>query len=306
MHRLRYLRPRLFTTFHRATGALVIWRVVTPILALTTTDLVEMKLAPAFFALLALSLPVFASHYSNQPSYYSSPVFSHTLQPAPMPYASSYSIYLRKPSYYYYAYRPVPTAKAFYFPVISVVWTPGGYVRDEYERFRQPPFPQRLGIVGTRWERGVYVRDYYEGYRQPPFTQLIPPLFLLPPALPMVSPPPPPVFPPTPPTVFPTPQPSAREIGMHITHAGGFSPSVISVNQGDRVRIRATTDFPTHLHGIVIGAPYNINRRVLSTTAPDVIEFTAHTRGSFAVSCGCGSEHFALGGKEFTGTLVVS
>lgn len=278
-----------------------------------------MKLLLVFLLLFA-SL-AYATHYNQQYAYsISSPAFTtpvKTIYSAPTPIR----IALRRPSTFYSA------AQQTAFPQPE---------RDVYEGYSQPPFPERFGEVGVRWERGALVPDEYEGFRQTPFQQAITwplpreeyegfrqPAFFQTPldfiqattrsyslAFPEATQA---TYAPTAysATVF-TPVPTAspprvREITVRITHAGGFSPSAISVNQGDAVRIRASTDFPGHMHGLVISA-YGINRRVSSTSSstPEVIEFIANAAGSFTITCGCGSEHFALGGSEFTGMLVVS
>ena len=74
-----------------------------------------------------------------------------------------------------------------------------------------------------------------------------------------------------------------------------FSPSVIEVNKGDKVRLIVTsTDVP---HGIAI-KEYGINER-LEVGKPATIEFTADKSGSFTAFCSvfCGSGHGSMKGK---------
>lgn len=95
---------------------------------------------------------------------------------------------------------------------------------------------------------------------------------------------------------------------MKITHANGYAPNFFVVNRSDNVQFKATTDSPGHGHGITIRA-YNISLQVNSTStlAPDEIVFEAKTRGTFTITCGtCNSQHFANGGRAFTGTLQVN
>ncbi len=74
-----------------------------------------------------------------------------------------------------------------------------------------------------------------------------------------------------------------------------FSPSVIEVNKGDKVRLIVTsTDVP---HGIAI-KEYGINEN-LPVGKPVTIEFTADKEGSFTAYCSvfCGSGHGNMKGK---------
>ncbi len=79
----------------------------------------------------------------------------------------------------------------------------------------------------------------------------------------------------------------------------GFEPSVISVSQGDTVRIIAdTVDVP---HGLAIEG-YGINL-YLNGLKPQIAEFVADKSGTFAMYCSvpCGSGHSSM-----RGTLVVN
>ena len=74
-----------------------------------------------------------------------------------------------------------------------------------------------------------------------------------------------------------------------------FSPSVIEVNQGDKVRLIVTsTDIP---HGIAI-KEYGINEQ-LNPGKPVTIEFTANKEGTFTAYCSvfCGSGHSNMKGR---------
>ena len=74
-----------------------------------------------------------------------------------------------------------------------------------------------------------------------------------------------------------------------------FEPSVIEVNNGDRVRLIVTSiDVP---HGIAI-KEYGINKR-LDPGKPVTIEFTADKSGNFTTFCSvfCGEGHSGMKGK---------
>ncbi|MFH0954801.1 MAG: carboxypeptidase regulatory-like domain-containing protein [Candidatus Micrarchaeota archaeon] len=96
---------------------------------------------------------------------------------------------------------------------------------------------------------------------------------------------------------------------VNITHLGGYSPSTLTVNQGDTVIINATTEPGTegHGHGITIDA-FGINQQITSSTAPQTIRFVASQSGTFPITCGTCSQgtHYQLGGPAFNGTLIVN
>ena len=74
-----------------------------------------------------------------------------------------------------------------------------------------------------------------------------------------------------------------------------FTPSIIEVNKGDRVRLIVTSlDVP---HGITI-PEYGINERI-DPGKPVTIEFTADKQGTFTAYCSvfCGSGHSNMKGK---------
>ena len=77
-----------------------------------------------------------------------------------------------------------------------------------------------------------------------------------------------------------------KEFELTIDHSSGYSSNKISVIMGDKVRILATSNQPSHNHGITIDA-YNINKAVLkqSFSDPEVIEFTADKAGTFEIYC---------------------
>ena len=74
-----------------------------------------------------------------------------------------------------------------------------------------------------------------------------------------------------------------------------FTPEVIEVSKGDKVRLIVTSvDVP---HGIKI-TEYGINQR-LDPGKPATIEFTADKQGTFTAFCSvfCGSGHGSMKGK---------
>lgn len=77
-----------------------------------------------------------------------------------------------------------------------------------------------------------------------------------------------------------------------------FSPGTITVNKGDKVRLKITSTDVTHSFLLT---DYNINTK-LEAGQTQIVEFTADKAGSFSFRCGvpCGSGH-----KEMTGTLIV-
>lgn len=77
-----------------------------------------------------------------------------------------------------------------------------------------------------------------------------------------------------------------------------FSPNVITVKKGDKVRIRITSIDISH--GFAL-SDFGINAK-LEPNTPQTIEFTATKIGSFLFRCSvpCGSGH-----RDMTGTLIV-
>lgn len=77
-----------------------------------------------------------------------------------------------------------------------------------------------------------------------------------------------------------------------------FSPSTITVKQGDTVRITVTSANETH--GFVI-PDFGVNK-VINPGAPVTVEFVANKKGTFTFRCSvfCGEGH-----GKMTGTLVV-
>jgi len=76
----------------------------------------------------------------------------------------------------------------------------------------------------------------------------------------------------------------------------GFNPSVIEVNQGDRVRIIAKSlDEP---HGLAI-PEFGVNLYLDEGGEEQVVEFIADKRGSFPFYCSvyCGGGHGAMRGQ---------
>lgn len=77
-----------------------------------------------------------------------------------------------------------------------------------------------------------------------------------------------------------------------------FSPSVITVNQGDKVRLKITSiDVP---HGFFL-PDFGINEQ-LNPGKEVVVEFVAKTKGTYSFRCSvpCGSGH-----QSMSGTLIV-
>lgn len=90
-----------------------------------------------------------------------------------------------------------------------------------------------------------------------------------------------------------------REIEI-ISKQYDFSPSVIKVKQGEKIRLRLkSVDVP---HSLAIKAPFlNVNQYVEAGT-DEVIEFTATEKGEFPFWCAiyCGNGH-----GKMRGSLVV-
>lgn len=77
-----------------------------------------------------------------------------------------------------------------------------------------------------------------------------------------------------------------------------FEPSIIEVQQGERVVLRVTST--DRLHGIGI-KKFGVNREVPKGKTVDV-EFVANEAGTFPVIC---TEDCGKGHDDMTGTLVV-
>lgn len=77
-----------------------------------------------------------------------------------------------------------------------------------------------------------------------------------------------------------------------------FTPSTITVSEGDTVRINLSSSEGTH--GLVI-PEFGLNK-VVSPGAPVVLEFVANKKGTFAFRCSvmCGEGH-----NDMHGTLIV-
>jgi cytochrome c oxidase subunit II len=74
-----------------------------------------------------------------------------------------------------------------------------------------------------------------------------------------------------------------------------YDPSVITVNQGDKVRLEITTKDVTH--GFAL-KEYKIDRKI-EPEKTTVIEFTADKAGTFEFHCSvfCGMGHLGMKGK---------
>ena len=77
-----------------------------------------------------------------------------------------------------------------------------------------------------------------------------------------------------------------------------FTPSKITVNKGDKVRITVTSVDVTHGFSL---PDFGINKK-LEPDAPVIIDFVADKKGTFEFKCNvpCGSGH-----KTMAGTLIV-
>ncbi len=114
-----------------------------------------------------------------------------------------------------------------------------------------------------------------------------------PPATPPATPPPsPPTTPPTPPAT--PPSPVVQEFSVTAKQFE-FVPSTITVNQGDTVRLRVTSQDVNH--GLLISG-YNKSMD-LQPGKEAVLEFVADQKGEFAFSCSvfCGSGHGGMRGS---------
>jgi cytochrome c oxidase subunit 2 len=74
-----------------------------------------------------------------------------------------------------------------------------------------------------------------------------------------------------------------------------YDPSVITVDQGDKVRLEITSQDVTHGFGL---KEYKINRK-LEPGKTEIIEFTADKAGTFEFRCTvfCGIGHLGMKGK---------
>jgi cytochrome c oxidase subunit 2 len=75
-----------------------------------------------------------------------------------------------------------------------------------------------------------------------------------------------------------------------------FAPGTITVNEGDRVRLRLRSS--DHLHGLAIKA-FRVNAVIPKTDAPVTVEFLVDHAGTFDITCSeyCGSGHGGMKGK---------
>ena len=98
----------------------------------------------------------------------------------------------------------------------------------------------------------------------------------------------------TTPTIITLPQPAVKEFNMRAFRYG-YSPSTITVNKGDIVKIHIKSDDATH--GFFI-AEYGIDETITSDKTTD-IEFTADKAGTFEFKCNvfCGAGHSSMKGK---------
>ncbi len=101
---------------------------------------------------------------------------------------------------------------------------------------------------------------------------------------------------------------TVKIIPIMIAHTG-YSPSTITVNKGDFVKIQATTAVgtSTHAHGITIDE-YEINKRVTTEdpSSPELIEFLADKAGTFRIYCGtCKDGIFSTDHPKIEAKLIV-
>ncbi len=90
------------------------------------------------------------------------------------------------------------------------------------------------------------------------------------------------------------PAPSVKEFDITAKQFE-FIPSIISVNQGDKVRLNVTSEDVAHGFSI---SEFNINENLKPGVAK-TIEFTADKSGEFTFSCSvyCGTGHSSMKGK---------
>ncbi|MBI2040791.1 MAG: cupredoxin domain-containing protein [DPANN group archaeon] len=101
---------------------------------------------------------------------------------------------------------------------------------------------------------------------------------------------------------------SVKIIPLAIAHTG-YSPSTITVNKGDYVKIQAVAAVgtSTHAHGVTIDE-YGINKKVTTEdpASPEVIEFLADKAGTFKIYCGtCKEGIFGAEHPKIEAKLVV-
>ena len=89
---------------------------------------------------------------------------------------------------------------------------------------------------------------------------------------------------------------SVKEIEM-TARRWEFEPSVITVKEGERLRLIIKSRDLDVTHGFSISA-FNINRN-LEPGKEEIIEFVANKKGSFTFACSvfCGSGHGSMKGK---------
>jgi heme/copper-type cytochrome/quinol oxidase subunit 2 len=75
-----------------------------------------------------------------------------------------------------------------------------------------------------------------------------------------------------------------------------FAPATITVNEGDKVRLRLRSS--DHLHGLAIKA-FRVNAVIPKTGADVIVEFLVDHAGTFDITCSeyCGSGHGGMKGK---------
>lgn len=103
---------------------------------------------------------------------------------------------------------------------------------------------------------------------------------------------------------------SVRNIQALLDHSAGYifsgdgvSGTTITVNKGDTIKITATSNQPSHDHGITIDA-YGINQVVIEPNT--IMQFVADKAGTFAIYCKTCDEGLLGAHPWMTGTLVVN
>ncbi len=106
--------------------------------------------------------------------------------------------------------------------------------------------------------------------------------------------------------------PALKEFTLTISHTS-YSPSVLTVNKGDMIRVNAVSVRGTglesgfsHNHGVAIDE-YNIDVSTPSETTPTVINFVADKSGTFTIYCkSCWDGPFGKEHPDIRAMLVVN
>ncbi len=101
---------------------------------------------------------------------------------------------------------------------------------------------------------------------------------------------------------------NVKEFNVLVTHTS-YTPNTITINKGDKVRLKAVSVSGTlqHHHGITIDE-FNVNQLVDTEDAnnPIIIEFTADKAGTFNIWCKtCWDGVFGKGHPDIRASLIV-